>query len=80
MNCAALVPASLRDDVEPADLPAANTIGDWVAFGDAQTGKLEQANKEKRGIIEIHDNCAKEQARIAERLKPRPWYRFWDPG
>lgn len=43
VGCSDLV-ASWMKPVEGADLPAANTVGDWEVFGDQQTGKLDMAN------------------------------------
>ena len=43
-GCAALLPAEWREGVVPAPLPDGLTVGDWVAFADAQTGKLDDAN------------------------------------
>jgi hypothetical protein len=39
-----LIPDSWLLGVPAAPLPDGNTVGDWIAFGDAQTGKLDQAN------------------------------------
>jgi hypothetical protein len=37
-------------------------VGDWVAFGDAQTGKLDQANGRTKDAIEIVERCEKRDA------------------
>src|SRR3954469_9334350 len=42
--CSTLIPDSWRAPVAGADLPEGNTVADWVAFGDAQTGQLDKAN------------------------------------
>lgn len=73
LNCAALIGPTLRTDVPPADLPTENTIGEWVAFGDAQTGKLGDANGRRAAVVEIADRCQAEQ----ERLSRRPWWRVF---
>lgn len=67
LNCAALIGPTLRTDVAGADLPAGNTVGEWVAFGDAQTGKLDDANGRRAAVVEIIDGCQAEQARLARR-------------
>ena len=67
LNCAALIGPTLRADVEGADLPAGNTVGEWVAFGDAQTGRLDDANGRRRAVVEVVDQCQAEQARLARR-------------
>lgn len=64
LNCGALIGPTLRTDVAGADLPADNTVGGWVAFGDAQTGKLEDANGRRAAVVEIVDNCQAEQTRL----------------
>lgn len=67
LNCGALIGPTLRSDVPTADLPAGNTVGEWVAFGDAQTGKLEDANGRRAAVVEIVDNCQREQERLGRR-------------
>ncbi len=64
LNCGALIGPTLRTDVVGADLPAGNTVGEWVAFGDAQTGKLEDANGRRAAVVEIVDRCQAEHARL----------------
>ena len=72
LNCGALIGPTLRSDVEPAPLPE-NTLGGWVAFGDAQTGRLDDANGRRRAVVEIVDGCQSEQ----DRLTKRPWWRVF---
>ena len=43
-DCAGLVPADWREGVAGAELPDEATAGAWIAFADAQTGRLDQAN------------------------------------
>ena len=74
LACASRVPPQLRDDVKPAPLPADQTVGEWVAFGDAQTGKLEQANDEKATVLWIVDQCEGEQTKAAQALSKRRWW------
>ena len=50
----------------PAALPEGVTVGDWVAFADAQTGKLDEANGRTRDTIGIVERC---EARDAEAVK-----------
>lgn len=76
MQCGPLVPESLRRDVPGAALPSDGSAGAWVAFADAQTGRLDVANTNKRAVVEIVDACDRQQAAIREALKPRPWWRF----
>lgn len=72
LDCAALIGPSLREDVEHAPLPTDNTVGEWVAFADAQTGRLVDANGRRRAVVEIVDACQAQQARLQ-----RPWWRVW---
>jgi len=76
-DCAARVPPQLRAAVMGAPPPAANTVGEWVAFGDAQTGRLETANDAKATMLWIIDRCEAEERAAVARLKPRPWWRVW---
>lgn len=65
-GCAALLPAEWREGVAPAELPAGETVGDWIAFGDAQTGRLDMANARTRDAIGIVERC---EARDAEAIR-----------
>lgn len=67
LNCAALIGPTLRADVSPADLPTENTVGVWVAFGDAQTARLEDANGRRAAVVEIADGCQAEAQRLTRR-------------
>lgn len=40
-----------------ADIPTGDTVGDWIVFGDAQTGRLDQANGRTRDAIELTERC-----------------------
>lgn len=60
-----------------ADLPAGNTVGDWIAFGDAQTGQLDKANDRTKASITIVERCDKRDADTVKALKPKPWWQFW---
>ena len=73
-GCAALLPTEWRLGVVPAPLPEGVTVGDWVAFADAQTGKLDEANGRTRDAIGIVERC---EARDADAVKKarRGWLR-----
>lgn len=58
-SCAALLPPSWKDGVAGAPLPDGDTVGDWIAFADAQTGKLDQANSRTKDAITIVERCEK---------------------
>lgn len=55
--CSSLLPAEWREGVPGADLPAGSTVGDWIAFGDAQTAQLDKANDRTRSAIGIVERC-----------------------
>lgn len=76
LDCAGRIPPQLRAEVAPAPPPADNSIGQWVAFGDAQTGRLETANDRKATVIWIVDRCEAEERAAAARLAPTSsWWR-----
>jgi hypothetical protein len=55
--CSTLIPDSWRLGVEGAELPAGETVGDWIAFADAQTGRLDVANGRTNDTIGIIERC-----------------------
>jgi hypothetical protein len=65
-SCSSLLPAEWRQGVAGAPLPDGNTVGDWVSFADAQTGKLDQANGRTKDAIGIVERC---EARDAKAVK-----------
>ena len=65
-GCSSLLPPEWEQGVAGAPLPEGNSVGDWVAFGDAQTGKLDQANGRTTDAIGIVKRC---EARDAAALK-----------
>jgi hypothetical protein len=74
LDCGSRVPPQLRAEVAGAPPPADNSIGEWVAFGDAQSGRLEVANERKATVLWIVDACEAEEKKAAEALKPKPWW------
>jgi hypothetical protein len=71
-SCAALLPPSWKDGVPGAPLPDGDTVGDWVAFADAQTGKLDVANGRTRDAITIVERCEKRDQDAVKRAT-RGW-------
>lgn len=65
-GCSQLVPDSWKAGVAGAPIPDGNTVGDWISFGDAQTGKLDQANGRTADAIGIVERC---EARDAAAVK-----------
>lgn len=78
-DCSTLVPAEWRQGVESADLPEGSTAGDWIAFGDRQTGQLDKANGRTRDALTIVEGCEKRDRQTVQRLN-KPWWQFWSPG
>jgi hypothetical protein len=66
-SCAALLPAEWKQGVAGAPLPEGNSVGDWIAFGDAQTGKLDQANGRTTDAIGIVERCEARDAAAVKR-------------
>lgn len=60
--------------VPGAPLPADDSAGAWVAFGDAQTGQLEKANDRSAAKDKIVEACEKRDAAIKAALKPKHWW------
>lgn len=60
-----------------ASLPSDKSGGEWVAFADAQTGQLDIANSRTRDAVSIVKACEARDAKVAESLKPKPWWKIW---
>jgi len=58
--------------VAPAPLPEGVTVGDWVAFADAQTGRLDDANGRTRDAIGIVERCEARDAAAVKQAR-RGW-------
>lgn len=71
-SCATLLPPEWKQGVAGADLPDGNTVGDWIAFGDAQTGRLDVANDRTKAAIGIVERCEARDA-AAVRKATRGW-------
>lgn len=69
--CSTLIPASWRDPVLGAPLPAGRTVGDWIAFGDAQTAQLDKANGRTADAIDIVAHCEARDAAAVGRLRQK---------
>ena len=72
--CAALLPAGWKAGVAGSPLPIGETVGEWIAFADAQTGKLDEANGRTRDAIAIVERC---EGRSADEIKRarRGWWK-----
>lgn len=67
--CSALLPGEWREGVAGAPLPAGDTVGDWISFADAQTGRLDQANARTKDAIGIVERCEARDAAAVKREK-----------
>lgn len=77
-SCSTLVPDDWASrGVSSASLPVDDTVGAWVAFGDAQTGQLDKANSQTRDAMAIVKKCEQLQQQAADALQPKPWWQFW---
>lgn len=72
-GCASLIPVDWKQGIPGADLPEGSTVGDWIAFADAQTGRLDQANDRAISAIGIVERC---EARDAEAVRRAVRRRF----
>lgn len=66
-SCSSLLPTEWRQGVAGAPLPEGDTVGDWISFADAQTGKLDQANGRTRDAIDIVARCEERDSRAVRR-------------
>jgi hypothetical protein len=65
--CSSLLPAEWKQGVPGAPLPDGDTVGDWIAFGDAQTGRLDVANGRTRDAIGIIERCEDRDVKAVKR-------------
>lgn len=66
-GCVGLLPAEWKEGVPGAEPPPDQAnVGDWIAFGDAQTGRLDIANDRTISAIAIVERC---EARDAEAIR-----------
>lgn len=75
-SCATLLPSEWKQGVAGAELPTGDTVGDWQAFGDAQTGRLDQANGRTRDAIGIVERCEERDASAVKKATRRWWQIF----
>lgn len=77
LDCAGRIPPLLRADVPSAPPPADNSVGQWVAFADGQTGALDKANEHKGAVVWIVDRCQAEALAAAKAIDTRPFWLKW---
>jgi len=66
-----LIPDAWREPVPGAPLPAGETVGDWIAFGDAQTAQLDKANGRTVDALAIVSRCEARDAKAVQRARPK---------
>lgn len=73
--CSSLIAESLNSDVPPVEMPADDaTAGDlWRAF-DGQTGRLDQANANRKAIVQTVEGCELRDQAAAGRISA-PWWK-----
>lgn len=69
--CSELLPSEWLAGVAGAPLPDGDTVGDWVAFGDAQTAQLDKSNERYQAAVGIVSRCEDRDRRAIERARPR---------
>jgi len=69
--CSSLLPGEWREPVPAAPLPAGQSVGDWIAFGDAQTGQLDKANDRTLSAIGIVERCETRDREAVKRARRR---------
>ncbi len=67
--CSSLLPPEWREGVPGAALPAGSTIGEWIAFADAQTGQLDKANDRYRAAAGIVERCEERDREAVKRSR-----------
>jgi hypothetical protein len=65
------------EGVAGAPLPDGDTVGDWVAFADQQTGKLDIANDRTKASIGIIERCEQRDAQAVKRATRGFWGRLF---
>lgn len=69
--CSTLLPADWRAGVPGADLPAGDTVGDWIAFADAQTGQLDKSNDRYSAAVGIVERCEERDRAAVKKARPK---------
>ena len=69
--CSTLLPDEWAKGVAGAPLPTGDEVGDWVAFGDAQTGQLDKSNDRYRAAVGIVSRCEARDAAAVKRARPK---------
>jgi hypothetical protein len=70
-GCAALLPEAWRQPVEAPDFEGGNVVGDWIAYADAVTGRLDIANDRTISAIGIVERCEQRDREAIRRATRR---------
>lgn len=70
-DCSGYIPQAWREPVPGAPLPDGNTIGDYIAFADAQTGQLDKANGRMADSLHIIGECERRAKAAVQRSRPK---------
>ncbi|MDE8654761.1 hypothetical protein [Novosphingobium album (ex Liu et al. 2023)] len=54
-----------------APLPGGETVGDWIAFSDAQTAQLDKSNDRYGAAVGIVERCEARDREAVRRSRPR---------
>ena len=68
--CSTLLPTEWLAGVDSSPLPEGSTVGDWIAFADAQTGQLDKSNDRYKAAVGIVSRCELRDAAAIKRSKP----------
>ncbi|WP_336981589.1 hypothetical protein [Altererythrobacter fulvus] len=69
--CSRLLPDEWREGVPGADLPAGQSLADWMIFGDAQTGQLDKSNDRYRAAVGIVERCEERDRQAVKSSRSR---------
>lgn len=69
--CSSLLPSEWRVGVPGAPLPEGETVGDWIAFADAQTGQLDKSNDRYGAAVGIVERCELRDQEAVKRSRPK---------
>jgi hypothetical protein len=69
--CSTLLPPEWLEGVAGAELPDGNTVGDWIAFADAQTGQLDKANDRYVAAVGVVSRCEARDAEAVRESRPK---------
>lgn len=67
----------LRAPTPHAELPTEGTAGAWVDFGNRESGRLDEANADRRAIVGIGETCERWQKEAVKKAEKGPWWKLW---